>query len=108
MREAFVFGSRITVLDRGRVLQEGTFADLAVSDGFSVYEYLKPFTVKDLPGNGVLVIANALGSDNVADSLAGAPAFTPQECDAVRSWVESGGALLLISLAGTARALRKG
>src|SRR5437773_11443257 len=29
VREAFVFGSRITVLDRGRLLQEGTFADLA-------------------------------------------------------------------------------
>src|SRR5438876_956494 len=29
VREAFVFGSTITLLNEGRVVQEGTFADLA-------------------------------------------------------------------------------
>jgi osmoprotectant transport system ATP-binding protein len=29
VREAFVLGARITLLDRGRVVQQGTFADLA-------------------------------------------------------------------------------
>ena len=29
VREAFVFGAAITLLDRGRVVQQGTFADLA-------------------------------------------------------------------------------
>jgi ABC-type proline/glycine betaine transport system ATPase subunit len=29
VREAFVFGAAITLLSRGRVVQQGTFADLA-------------------------------------------------------------------------------
>lgn len=42
VREAFVFGSTITLLDRGRVVQQGTFADLARSPAHPfVVEFLR-------------------------------------------------------------------
>lgn len=73
------------------------FADVAVSDGFQVFEDSNAFTAADLAGNDVLVIADAMGSHVPTDSAASAPAFTPRECDAVRDWVRAGGALLLIA-----------
>jgi hypothetical protein len=44
-----------------------------------------------------LVIADALGAEEVDEEGADGPAFTPAECDAVRDWVRSGGSLLLIA-----------
>jgi hypothetical protein len=45
----------------------------------------------------ILVIANALGAENMGDPAAANPAFTDAECDAVRDWVQAGGSLLLIT-----------
>jgi hypothetical protein len=45
----------------------------------------------------VLVIANALGAEEMDDNGADASAFTEEECQAVQDWVKSGGALLLIA-----------
>jgi osmoprotectant transport system ATP-binding protein len=42
VREAFVFGATITLLDRGRIVQQGTFADLAQSPAHPfVVEFLR-------------------------------------------------------------------
>src|SRR5262249_10704199 len=48
-------------------------------------------------GFQVLVIANALGNDDMSDPAAAKSAFTDAECEAVRDWVSAGGALLLIA-----------
>jgi hypothetical protein len=45
----------------------------------------------------VLVISNALGAAQMGAPAAGNPAFTEEECQAVREWVQAGGALLLIA-----------
>jgi hypothetical protein len=60
---------------------------------------LAPFTRAALDGNAVLVIANAAGEgwDSESDSTLVQSAFMSDECDAVREWVRSGGALLLIA-----------
>ena len=70
------------------------FADLLRSDGYTVRASTRKFEKGAFAGVDVLVIANALGSD---PSSRGLPAFTDQECDAVRDWVRRGGSLLLIA-----------
>jgi hypothetical protein len=45
----------------------------------------------------VLVISNALGAAQMGAPDAGNPAFTEEECQMVREWVQAGGALLLIA-----------
>lgn len=69
------------------------FADLIRNDGFDLISNQKPFSEESLSGHRILVIANALGPNDSNDSSA----FTADECDAVRSWVEAGGSLLLIT-----------
>ncbi len=69
------------------------FADLMRNDGFEVLPNRDRFSMTSLSGNRILVIANALGPNDSNDSSA----FTDDECDAVRSWVEAGGSLLLIT-----------
>ena len=73
------------------------FADLIVSDGYHIVRNRKPFTEAGLGTFKVLIIANALGADEMDDEGAERSAFTDEECDAVRDWVKSGGALLLIA-----------
>jgi hypothetical protein len=73
------------------------FADLATHDGFRVTPNHEGFTPARLSGFDVLVIANALGNEDLTSPDAEKPAFTPGECDAVRDWVRAGGALLLIA-----------
>lgn len=73
------------------------FAELIRHDGYEAVPNAQPFTAKSLVGFQVLVIANALGHDNMADTAAAHPAFTDAEDDAVRDWVQAGGALLLIA-----------
>jgi hypothetical protein len=73
------------------------FADLLANDGYHVIRNRKPFTRTTLDSFKVLVIANALGADDMDDDGADRPAFTDEECDAVRDWVKAGGALLLIA-----------
>jgi hypothetical protein len=81
------------------------FAELVSNDGYEVTPNRDNFSRKLLDSYHILVIANALGAESVNSpewSLdwfqAGArPAFSEDECDAVRDWVKEGGALLLIS-----------
>jgi hypothetical protein len=73
------------------------FADLMSNDGYQVIRNRKPFTKQSLDSFKVLVIANALGAEEMDDEGADTPAFTDEEIQAVYDWVKSGGALLLIA-----------
>ena len=73
------------------------FGDLARADGFRVSAGTAPFTRESLRACDVLVIANALGSDDMGDSSAMRPAFTAGEIATLKTWIEAGGALLLIA-----------
>ena len=73
------------------------FAELIFSDGYQVVVNRKPFTKESLKTFKVLVIANALGAEDMDDDGADQPAFTEGESDAVRDWVRGGGSLLLIA-----------
>jgi hypothetical protein len=69
------------------------FVDLLTGDGYKVAANRQKFSKESLKGHDVLVIANAAGPPSRRDS----PAFTDEECDAVRDWVSGGGALLLVA-----------
>ena len=72
------------------------FANLVTNDGYAVSANKEKFNAQSLSAFNVLVIANAgAAQPNSADQRK--PAFTPEECDAVREWVRGGGALLLIA-----------
>lgn len=71
------------------------FATLLRRDGYRVAASTAPFTRASLAAFDVLVIANARGGTGL-DAFTH-PAFTPDECAAVREWVRAGGSLLLIA-----------
>ena len=73
------------------------FGDLARHDGFRVSAGTAPLGRESLAECDLLVIANAAGALDMGDSTAEHDAFTPDECAAVRAWIEKGGALLLIA-----------
>ena len=73
------------------------FAELMGNDGYRITPGKGRFDRNTLKGFQVLVIANALGAASPDDADAARPAFTEEECDAVRDWVRGGGALLLIT-----------
>jgi hypothetical protein len=73
------------------------FADLIRNDGYSVTPNKQPLEKKSLSGYDILVISNALGADAMGSPQASNPAFTEEECDAIRNWVRDGGSLLLIA-----------
>jgi hypothetical protein len=73
------------------------FADLIFSDGYQVVVNRKPFTNLSFKTFKILVIANALGAEDLDEEGADRPAFTEEESDAVRDWVRDGGSLLLIA-----------
>ena len=73
------------------------FADLLRNDGYTVVSNEKKFSPQTLEGFDVLVIVNALGAERQNLPGADQPAFTEEECDAVRDWVRAGGALLLVA-----------
>jgi hypothetical protein len=70
-------------------------ADLLVGDGYRVIPGKEKFRRESLRGIDVLIIANATAPD-ASDEISG-PAFTEQECEAVRDWIRAGGSLLLIA-----------
>lgn len=73
------------------------FVDLLMNDGYRVIRNRQPFTKSTLSSFKVLVIANALGAEEMDDNGADGSAFTEEETQAVHDWVKSGGALLLIA-----------
>jgi hypothetical protein len=73
------------------------FATLITNDGCRVTPNKQKFSKQSLAGYDVLVIANALGAAQMGAPEASNPAFTEEECQAVRAWVQTGGALLLIA-----------
>ena len=73
------------------------FADLLRADGYEVVPNTEKFSAESLKGKKILVISNALGAQAMGSAAASNPAFTPEECDAVRDWVRAGGVLLLIA-----------
>jgi hypothetical protein len=73
------------------------FVNLLLNDGYRVIRNRVPFTKKTLDDFKVLVIANALGAEEMDDTGADNPAFTEAEIEAVHDWVRGGGSLLLIA-----------
>jgi len=73
------------------------FADLITSDGYRVTPNKEKFAAAGLKGFDILVISNALGAERMNMPEAANPAFTAEECDAIRDWVKGGGNLLLIA-----------
>jgi len=74
------------------------FAELLRRDGYQVAEIGASFSAESLAKADILVISNALNERNEEDwSLPTPSAFTPEEIEAVRRWVEGGGALFLIA-----------
>ncbi len=68
------------------------FAELMGSDGYAVVSNRREFTNEVLDGCSILVISNPKGKEQKYD-----PAFTTEECNAVKQWVADGGGLLLIA-----------
>ena len=74
------------------------FAELLRRDGYRVEALRQRFSAGSLRGVEILVISNALNQRNAEDwSPPNPSAFTPEEIDAVRRWVEKGGSLFLIA-----------
>lgn len=73
------------------------FADLITNDGYQITPNKQKFSTETLKGFDILVVSNALGAPRMNQPEASNPAFTDEECDAVREWVKAGGALLLIA-----------
>ena len=73
------------------------FVDLITSDGYTVTGSLRTFTKASLETYKILIIVNALGAEEMDEEGADRPAFTEEECDAVRDWVKRGGSLLLVA-----------
>ena len=74
------------------------FAELLGRDGYRVEGLGKSLSADSLRAMDVLVIANPLHERNIRDwSLPTPSAFTQDEIAALHTWVEMGGALLLIA-----------
>jgi hypothetical protein len=73
------------------------FARLARSDGWRVTANESPLDSSVLGRGDLLVIANALGHEEMDTPEAAHPAFQPAEVAAIERWVRGGGALLLIA-----------
>lgn len=73
------------------------FADLLLNDGYRVVRNRLPFTKESLSSFKVLVIANALGAEEMDEKGADESAFTEEECQVIADWVKGGGSLLLIA-----------
>lgn len=70
-------------------------ARLLENDGYKVLPGNEAFTASSLRTTAVLIIANARGADK--GSQVSQPAFTTEECDTIKVWVQDGGSLLLIA-----------
>lgn len=71
---------------------------LIESDGFRIIQERRKYDAKTLSGCDVLYVSAAMGHDDIAQKkLAARSAFTTAEISAIRKWVESRGALLLMT-----------
>ena len=73
------------------------FVDLLKNDGYNVSANKEKLTAKALTGCSILVVANAMGAPIMRSPDAAKPAFEEAECDAVYTWIQAGGSLLLIA-----------
>lgn len=74
------------------------FSEILRDEGLTPIRSSTPFRRDSLERGFLLVVSNALHASNVDDWALPTPsAFTPEEIEAVRGWVEDGGALLLIA-----------
>ena len=74
------------------------FARLVRSDGYKVESYKGDFTGTQLKEIRILVIANALNKINIQNWYVPTPsAFSADEIETVRKWIENGGSLFLIA-----------
>ncbi len=74
------------------------FARVLRKDGYVVKGYAGRFDLSALRGIKILVIANAMNKINVQHWYKPTPsAFSPQEIEDVKKWVEGGGSLFLIA-----------
>lgn len=74
------------------------FARLVERDGYRAEGYSGAFEARKLKKGRILVIANALNEVNVTRWYKPVlPAFTTEEVETVRRWVERGGSLFLIA-----------
>jgi hypothetical protein len=69
------------------------FANLVKNDGYELITLNDRVTEQRLGTADIFIIANAKGSGDLNDS----PAFTEEECEIVKNWVNKGGSLLLIA-----------
>jgi hypothetical protein len=69
------------------------FATLIKNDGCDITATDKQITGEVLLGFDIYIIANARGKGELNDT----PAFTEQECNTIKEWVNNGGSLLLIT-----------
>ncbi|MAP55264.1 DUF4350 domain-containing protein [Altibacter sp.] len=86
------------------------FADLLERDGYTVESYKGNFTKESLQKGKILVISNALNEKSIGNWVNPTlSAFTNEEIEIVKNWVEEGGSLFLIAdhmpLAGAAAGL---
>lgn len=72
------------------------FGDLLTSDGYQLSSGTTKFTRQELKKTRILAIAYAL-AENDEWRLPTRSAFTKEEIDVVKNWVEGGGSLLLIA-----------
>jgi hypothetical protein len=74
------------------------FAKVLERDGYRIDGYSGAFTAGNLKKGRILVISNALNETNVTRWYKPIlPAFTAEEIETVRRWVEQGGSLFLIA-----------
>jgi len=66
------------------------FASLIKNDGCDITATDKQITSEVLSGFDIYIIANARGKGELNDN----PAFTEQECNTIKEWVNNGGSLL--------------
>ncbi len=86
------------------------FADLLEQDGYRVLSYQGSFDSTRLKNSKILVISNAMHQSTVDNWVLPNPsAFTREEIEVIRSWVQQGGRLFLIAdhmpMAGAAQEL---
>jgi hypothetical protein len=74
------------------------FCKVLALDGYQIVRGESSFEKKYLTGINILVIANALATENTNEwRLPNPSAFTPDEINVIQEWVSNGGSLFLIA-----------